>query len=46
MNTNFKENLRVFDSRSCNVGEGPIALGLMNNEVWWVDILGKKVLFS
>ena len=44
MNTNFQESLRVFDSRPCNVGEGPIAIGLMNNEVWWVDILGKKVL--
>jgi len=40
----FQESLRVFDHRSCNVGEGPIAIGLMNNEVWWVDILNKKVL--
>jgi len=38
------ESLRIFDSRSCNVGEGPVAIGLTNNEVWWVDILGKKVL--
>jgi gluconolactonase len=44
VNTNFQESLRVFDSRSCSVGEGPIAIGLMNNEVWWVDILGKRVL--
>jgi len=44
MNTNFQESLRVLDSRSCKVGEGPIAIGPMNNEVWWVDILGKRVL--
>jgi gluconolactonase len=38
------ESPRVFDSRCCNVGEGPIAIGLTNSEVWWVDILGRKVL--
>lgn len=44
MNTNFQESLQIFDDRSCNVGEGPIAIGLMNSEVWWVDILEKRVL--
>jgi gluconolactonase len=39
-----QDSLQVFDSRNCNVGEGPIAIGLMNNEVWWVDVLGRKVL--
>ena len=39
-----QESLRIFDQRACNVGEGPIAIGLMNNEIWWVDILGKQVL--
>jgi gluconolactonase len=39
-----QDSLRIFDNRSCNVGEGPIAIGLMNNEVWWVDILRKKIL--
>jgi gluconolactonase len=39
-----QDSLRIFDNRPCNVGEGPIAIGLMNNEVWWVDVLGKKVL--
>ena len=39
-----QESLRIFDQRACNVGEGPIATGSMNNEIWWVDILGKQVL--
>lgn len=42
--TSPQTSLRIFDQRPCNVGEGPIAIGLMNNEIWWVDILGKKVL--
>lgn len=43
--TNLSQtSLKVFDSRPCQVGEGPIAIGAMNNEIWWVDILGKRVL--
>ena len=42
--TNSSKDLSLFDHRSCKLGEGPIAIGEMNNEVWWVDILGKKVL--
>lgn len=34
----------VFDPRACHTGEGPISLGLNNEQVMWVDIIGKKVL--
>lgn len=44
MLSNSSKDLNLFDHRSCKLGEGPIAIGEMNNEVWWVDILGKKVL--
>ena len=44
MLSNSSKDLSLFDHRSCNLGEGPVAIGEMNNEVWWVDILGKKAL--
>jgi len=34
----------IFDPRTCHTGEGPISLGANNEEVMWVDIIGKKVL--
>ena len=34
----------IFDPRTCHTGEGPISLGLDNEEVMWVDIIGKRVL--
>jgi len=34
----------IFDPRTCHTGEGPISLGTNNEEVMWVDIIGKKVL--
>ena len=37
-------SLHIFDERTCNVGEGPIAIGVSNEEVWWVDVLEKKIL--
>lgn len=39
-----QKSLRIFDERTCNVGEGPFSTGAMNNEVWWVDVLGRKIL--
>ena len=44
MKNELQKSLRVFDDRACNVGEGPISTGDRNNEVWWVDILEKKIL--
>jgi sugar lactone lactonase YvrE len=40
-----QESLKLLDSRPCEVGEGPIAIGAMNSDIWWVDILGKRVLY-
>jgi len=36
--------LYIFDSRVCEVGEGPISVGEHNEIVKWVDIMGSRVL--
>lgn len=36
--------LHIFDSRVCEVGEGPISVGEHNEIVKWVDIMGSRVL--
>jgi sugar lactone lactonase YvrE len=36
--------IEKFDSRRCELGEGPTARGLNNERITWVDILGKHVL--
>jgi gluconolactonase len=36
--------LYIFDSRVCEVGEGPISIGEHNEIVKWVDIMGSRVL--
>ena len=36
---------KVWDTRKCHVGEGPVATGINNNLIYWVDILNKKVLW-
>lgn len=43
MKSYAEKSLRLFDERACNVGEGPFSMGIENNEVWWVDVLGKKI---
>ena len=35
----------VWDSRKCHVGEGPEATGADHSKIYWVDILGNKVLW-
>lgn len=35
----------VWDSRKCHVGEGPVATGADYSKIYWVDILGNKVLW-
>lgn len=35
----------VWDSRKCHVGEGPVATGAHYSKIYWVDILGNKVLW-
>ncbi len=36
-------NLKLWDERECEVGEGPVAIGADNSEILWVDIMGKSV---
>jgi gluconolactonase len=40
----MKMKLDIFDSRVCEVGEGPISVGKNNEIVKWVDIMGSRVL--
>jgi len=35
----------VWDSRKCHVGEGPVATRADHSKLYWVDILGNKVLW-
>jgi len=35
----------VWDSRTCHVGEGPVATRADHSKLYWVDILGNKVLW-
>lgn len=37
-------NLEIFDDRKCTLGEGPTSSGASNNNIMWVDIIGKKIL--
>ena len=37
--------LEIWDQRRCQVGEGPVAVGPNNNDIWWVDIYNSKVLY-
>ncbi|MDA0274614.1 MAG: SMP-30/gluconolactonase/LRE family protein, partial [Actinobacteria bacterium] len=37
-------NLEIFDERKCTLGEGPTSSGTSNNNIMWVDIIGKKIL--
>ena len=39
----YDVNLKVWDERRCQVGEGPVAIGSDNSEILWVDIMGKTV---
>ena len=34
----------IFDPRACHTGEGPVAIGSTTEDIYWVDIIGKKVL--
>ena len=36
--------VEIFDERVCALGEGPAAVGTLNNEISWVDITGSRVL--
>ena len=36
---------KLWDTRKCHVGEGPVATGINNNLIYWVDILNNKVLW-
>ena len=36
---------KVWDSRKCHVGEGPVATGTDHNLIYWVDILNDRVLW-
>jgi gluconolactonase len=36
---------RIFDDRTCQLGEGPNVSGANNQLLHWVDILGKRVLW-
>jgi len=35
----------IWDSRQCNLGEGPVATGQDNELVLWVDITGQRILW-
>ena len=35
----------IWDSRQCNLGEGPVATGQENELVLWVDITGQRILW-
>lgn len=35
----------IWDSRQCHLGEGPVATGLENELVLWVDITGQRILW-
>ena len=36
---------KLWDTRKCHVGEGPVATGINHNVIYWVDILNNKVLW-
>jgi sugar lactone lactonase YvrE len=38
-------SVELFDERQCTLGEGPVSFGATHEEVQWVDIEGKKVLW-
>ncbi len=38
-------NPKVWDTRKCHVGEGPVATGSDHNLIYWVDILNDRVLW-
>ena len=41
----FMMNPKVWDTRKCHVGEGPVATGVDHNQIYWVDILNNQVLW-
>ena len=36
--------VEIFDDRVCVLGESPVAFGVTNSDISWVDILGSRVL--
>ena len=36
----------LWDDRVCLVGEGPVATGSDNSQIFWVDVLGQRILSS